>query len=158
GITVRVSQRGGRAILSVEDTGIGIPAHELPLVFDRFHRIEGARGRTHEGSGIGLALVQELTKLHGGSVEVESTLGAATLFAVGGRLGRGHLRAARLRAERPLVSPATGPHPYVAEALRWLRGGSPGNPAPVKIEETLLPERPATATAGTERATVLLVD
>src|SRR5262249_20096931 len=91
GITVRVSQRGGRAILSVEDTGIGIRAHELPLVFDRFHRIEGARGRTHEGSGIGLALVQELTKLHGGSVEVESTLGAGSTFAVSVPLGTGHL-------------------------------------------------------------------
>ena len=60
--------------LSVSDTGTGIPAHEVPRLFERFHRVEGARGRTHEGSGIGLALVQELAKLHGGSVRAESSL------------------------------------------------------------------------------------
>jgi signal transduction histidine kinase/FixJ family two-component response regulator len=158
GITVRVSQRDGRAVLSVEDTGIGIPARELPQVFDRFHRIEGARGRTHEGTGIGLALVQELTKLHGGSVEVESTLGTGSTFAVTVPLGTGHLPADRLRAERTLVSTATGAQPYIEEALRWLPGGSPANAAPVGIEETLLPERPTAASAGAERATVLLVD
>ena len=54
--------------LAVRDTGTGIPADELPKLFERFHRVAGAQGRTHEGSGIGLALVQELVKLHGGSV------------------------------------------------------------------------------------------
>src|SRR6185437_11072594 len=60
GITVRLRQDGRRVRLAVEDTGTGIPAQELPRLFDRFHRVEGARGRTHEGTGIGLALVQEL--------------------------------------------------------------------------------------------------
>ena len=55
-------------MLTVRDTGTGIPADELPRLFERFHRVEGARGRTHEGSGIGLALVQELVELHGGTV------------------------------------------------------------------------------------------
>src|SRR6185437_370911 len=63
-IAVRVRQRDGGAVLSVRDTGIGIPEHEMPRLFDRFHRVEGARGRTHEGTGIGLALVQELVRLH----------------------------------------------------------------------------------------------
>jgi len=58
----------GNAILEVADTGVGIPGEEIPRLFERFHRIEGSAGRTHEGSGIGLALVEELTKLHGGSV------------------------------------------------------------------------------------------
>src|SRR5690606_32860290 len=58
--------------LEVRDTGVGIPADELDLVFQRFHRVKGARGRTHEGTGIGLALVQELVKLHGGSVHARS--------------------------------------------------------------------------------------
>ena len=53
----------------MRDTGVGIPADELPRLFERFHRVEGTRGRTHEGTGIGLALVQELVELHGGSVD-----------------------------------------------------------------------------------------
>ena len=58
----------GYAELAVRDTGIGIPEAELPRIFERFHRIEGAVGRTHEGTGIGLALVDELVRLHGGTV------------------------------------------------------------------------------------------
>ena len=54
--------------MSVRDTGIGIPAEAVPKLFERFYRVEGAEGRTHEGSGIGLALVHELVKLHGGTV------------------------------------------------------------------------------------------
>src|SRR5581483_1864540 len=54
--------------LVVQDTGTGIPEAELPRIFERFHRVENVRARTYEGTGIGLALVQELVKLHGGSV------------------------------------------------------------------------------------------
>jgi signal transduction histidine kinase len=67
-IEVSLRQENGHFQLAVTDTGTGIPADELPRLFERFHRVEGAKGRTHEGSGIGLALVQELTRLHGGSV------------------------------------------------------------------------------------------
>ena len=66
----------------VRDTGTGIPEEELPRLFERFHRVEGAKGRSFEGSGIGLALVQELVKLHGGSVTVESKLGEGSTFTV----------------------------------------------------------------------------
>ncbi|MFP2904274.1 ATP-binding protein [Pyxidicoccus sp. 3LFB2] len=66
GITVRLRQEGGQALLTVEDTGTGIPAADQPRLFDRFFRVKGARSRTHEGSGIGLALVRELAHLHGG--------------------------------------------------------------------------------------------
>ena len=58
--------------LTVRDTGIGIPEHELPRLFERFHRIEDQRSRSFEGSGIGLALVQELVRLHGGTIEARS--------------------------------------------------------------------------------------
>ena len=59
GITVRLRlARTARCVLTVRDTGTGIPAAELPRLFERFHRVKGARGRTHEGSGIGLALVR----------------------------------------------------------------------------------------------------
>ena len=62
---------GSAVELVVRDTGVGIPASELPRVFERFHRIEGQRGRTHEGTSIGLALVEELVKLHGGTIDVD---------------------------------------------------------------------------------------
>ena len=59
-IEVRLEAADGQARLTVRDTGVGIPIEELPRMFERFHRIERSRGRTHEGTGIGLALVQEL--------------------------------------------------------------------------------------------------
>src|SRR5262249_27101598 len=68
--------------LRVHDTGVGIAEDQLQHVFKRFHRLKDTRGRTHEGSGIGLALVQELAKLHGGTVTVSSQLDCGTTFAV----------------------------------------------------------------------------
>lgn len=62
-IAVVVRPVGDQVELVVRDTGTGIPAAELPKLFERFHRVEGARGRTFEGSGIGLSLVQELVQL-----------------------------------------------------------------------------------------------
>jgi len=82
GIGVRLRAAEGAAVLSVTDTGCGIPEHEIPRLFERFHRVEGASGRTHEGTGIGLALVQELVKFHGGTVEVESTYEKGSTFTV----------------------------------------------------------------------------
>ena len=70
GVTVAVKADGRSARVTVRDTGTGIPASELPHIFERFHRVAGARGRTIEGTGIGLALVQELVNLHGGSIAV----------------------------------------------------------------------------------------
>jgi signal transduction histidine kinase len=67
-IEVKVRHLGDRAGLSVRDTGTGIPASDLPQIFERFQRAEGARGRTYESTGIGLALVRELVALHGGSL------------------------------------------------------------------------------------------
>lgn len=105
--------------LRVQDTGVGVPADEIPRLFERFHRVENARGRTHEGSGIGLALVQELVKLHGGSVRVESTLGIGSTFIVTNPLGKDHLPANRIGGS---ISPHanTGAAAFVEEALRWL--------------------------------------
>src|SRR6267378_346074 len=80
GITVTVRQRGHAVELAVQDTGTGIPAEELPRLFERFHRVEGARGRSFEGSGIGLALVKELVDSHGGSIRVESAEDRGTTF------------------------------------------------------------------------------
>jgi signal transduction histidine kinase len=81
-ICVRLRAAGDRVELEVSDTGCGIPPDELPHLFQRFHRVQGARSRSHEGTGIGLALAQELVRVHGGAIRVASTLGAGTVFTV----------------------------------------------------------------------------
>jgi CheY-like chemotaxis protein len=106
-------------------------------VFKRFHRIEGTRSRTHEGSGIGLALVTELVRLHGGTIRVESELGAGTTFIVQIPRGTTHLPPGRIRAQRLLHSTATGATPFVQEAERWLP--SAREDVPLVPEELVAP-------------------
>jgi signal transduction histidine kinase len=90
-ITVELRSAGECVELRVSDTGVGIPAADLPQIFDRFHRVRNTRARTHEGTGIGLALVQELARLHGGEVTVASEEGRGTTFTVSIRTGSMHL-------------------------------------------------------------------
>ena len=106
--------------LAVQDTGIGIPATEIPRLFERFYQVKGAQGRTFEGSGIGLSLVQELVKLHGGTVAVSSVEGEGSCFRVLIPTGCTHLPSEQIGATRTLASTATGAALYVEEALRWL--------------------------------------
>jgi PAS domain S-box-containing protein len=119
---VAVSLRwcGEHVALAVRDTGTGIPEHELPHIFERFHRIRNAQARTHEGTGIGLALVQELVRLHGGQITVASAVGVGTTFTVVIPTGTAHLPADHIGAAHRLTSTALGTDPYVEEALRWL--------------------------------------
>jgi signal transduction histidine kinase/CheY-like chemotaxis protein len=119
GIDVRLGDASGRACLTVKDTGVGIPAADLPRVFERFHRVPGQHGRTHEGSGIGLALVRELVKLHGGDVSVASEVGRGTTFAVTIPYGEASTAVAAAETARDLTT-ATRATAFVAEALRWL--------------------------------------
>ncbi len=119
-IAISVRKEDGHAVFTVRDTGIGIPAAEVPKLFNRFHRVEGARGRTLEGTGIGLALVQELARLHGGNVTVESREGEGSTFEVTVPLGREHLPQERIGAERYLAATNIAATSYVEEALRWL--------------------------------------
>lgn len=114
------------AVLEIRDTGVGVPASELPRLFERFHRVDGVQGRTHEGSGIGLALVQELVRLHGGTIEAESKLGEGTCFRVQLPLGCAHLPAEQIKSPSALASTAIAPGAYVQEALRWLPDAPPG--------------------------------
>lgn len=119
-------------ILEVRDTGTGIPAEELPHIFQRFHRVKGATGRSYEGSGIGLSLVQELVKLHGGSIRVSSVVGQGTCFTISIPTGYSHLPGDHLQlqlqhgeaqligAERSFASIETRATPYIAEVLRWI--------------------------------------
>jgi signal transduction histidine kinase len=121
GIRVALRLRGGFAELAVSDTGVGVPPGELPRLFDRFHRVKGARSRSHEGTGIGLALVQELVRTHGGEIHVQSRVGVGTTFTVSAKTGRDHLPADRVVAARaPGPATATSANAYVQEALQWL--------------------------------------
>lgn len=108
------------AVLRVSDTGVGIRSEDLPRVFDRFHRAKESRGRTHEGTGIGLALVHELVKLHGGSVRVESVVDEGTTFEVSIPLGNSHLESYQAESRKPAQSSSPHAHLYLDEAMRWL--------------------------------------
>lgn len=133
---IEVSLRAvdGRVVLTVRDTGTGIPEEELPHLFERFYRVKGAHGRTFEGSGIGLSLVQELAKLHGGTAQVQSELNRGSTFTVSIPLGKDHLSADRIGARRTLESTGLPGTAYVQEALRWLPGGEP-SPDEVPLED-----------------------
>ncbi len=112
---------GKAARLTVRDTGVGVPAAELPLLFERFRRIEGGQGRSQEGSGIGLSLVRELVKLHGGAIEAASEVGRGSVFTVTVPFGKDHLPADRV-IEAGLPAFAAHGGAYVEEALGWLPG------------------------------------
>jgi signal transduction histidine kinase len=121
-VTVRLHARDGSACLQVIDTGCGIAAADLPHLFERFYRVQSEQARSVEGTGIGLSLVQELVRLHGGTVQVTSTLGQGTTIKVNVPLGSGHLPPERVGAARTLASLHTGAEPFVDEALGWLSG------------------------------------
>ncbi len=118
-ISITLHREGACAILAVTDTGTGIPAEELPRLFERFHRVEGARGRTFEGSGIGLALVQELVKLHHGAIRVESEPGRGSAFHVSLPLHQEAVAPEPEGAPAP-ISTAVRAEAFVAEARRWM--------------------------------------
>jgi anti-anti-sigma factor len=123
-ISITVRRSGDAAVTTVADTGTGIPAQELPRLFDRFHRIHGARARSHEGSGIGLALVAELVALHGGQITADSALGEGTAFTVTLPLGCAHLPAEQIVPASAATGASEGAVPFVEEALRWLPDGT----------------------------------
>jgi signal transduction histidine kinase/DNA-binding response OmpR family regulator len=124
-ITVRLEQLDAFVRLAVSDSGIGIEQSEHARLFERFHRVPGARGRTYEGSGVGLALVAELVNLHGGHAAVQSAVGAGSTFTVEIPLGRDHISPGLLAQVPAETSVEQDVAVYVAEARRWLRPSSP---------------------------------
>ena len=138
--SIRVQLRcdADAAYLTVSDTGTGVPADELPRLFERFHRVHGARSRTHEGSGIGLALVHELVRLHGGNVQVESEVGKGSAFTVKVPRGNAHLAAERLGTERALATTEVAPAAYVEEASHWLTSKSDEPECPTSVSGRVL--------------------
>lgn len=159
-VALSLRSADGSVDLTVRDTGVGIPRAELPRVFERFHRIETIRARTHEGTGIGLALVQELARLHGGRVSVESEEGRGSTFRVTIPKGTAHLAAEQIgkMPTRTLSSTALRADTYIEEALRWI----PRESGLVAVEEppamlpSLMPTDPGREKE--DRETVLIVD
>jgi signal transduction histidine kinase/FixJ family two-component response regulator len=124
--------------LAVSDTGVGIPPDQVPLVFNRFHRVRGAGGRTEEGAGIGLALVHELVRLHGGTVELDSELKRGSTFTVTVPYGA--------ESDSPVTNrPDWVREVHVVEALGW-----------TATKDS--PEIPVTPAGETKGATVLVVE
>ena len=121
-IAVSVRRVDGMAELTVADTGVGIPEEELPRLFERFRRVRGTAARSHDGVGIGLALVQELVGLHGGDVEVESVLGTGTTVRVRIPFGRAHLPPPQIVGEGLAAIPAALAEGAIEDAERWHPG------------------------------------
>jgi signal transduction histidine kinase len=161
GLDLAPRQQGAAdaVLLTVRDTGIGIPEAELPHIFDRFHRIEGQRGRTLEGTGIGLALVSELVRLHGGSIDVESQLGSGTTVAVRIPLGRAHLPDDRV-TETPTRGTPEGAAAatFVEEAMRWLPGDAGADRNEILETSSVLSSLGLDPQFSDERRHILLAD
>jgi signal transduction histidine kinase/CheY-like chemotaxis protein len=119
-ITVSLKCSEDKATLEVRDTGTGIQPHDLLKIFDRFYRATNPGGRSYEGSGIGLSLVQELVKLNGGQIEVESEPGKGSIFTVSIPLGSAHIPHELIIAERDQAVDSIATQTFQKEALRWL--------------------------------------
>ena len=149
---------GRRAELRVRDTGSGIPEGDL-RDYSNGLSCPDARSRTYEGSGIGLALVQELVMLHGGSVQVESRFGEGSTFVVAVPFGTAHLPADRIEGGTLGTSRVTGAAPFVEEALRWLPGAGRDSMLempPPQAEPDV--RSPASGEQESSRPLVLVVD
>jgi signal transduction histidine kinase/DNA-binding response OmpR family regulator len=153
-------REANRAVeLVIRDTGTGIPPDDLPHLFERFYRVKGAQGRTVEGSGIGLALVQELAKLHGGSVRVESQLNRGSTFTVTVPLGKNHLPADRIGADHTPSFAGFRGEAYVQEALRWLPGSQTiSDEIPLSPSLSAIGSLPRPGGDSQTRSRVLLAD
>ena len=154
-IEVVLREQNGAARLTVRDTGTGIPQNQIEKLFDRFHRVEGAKGRSFEGSGIGLALVRELVALHQGAIAVESEEGQGTAFHITIPLGAAHLPADRIKSA-PAETTTSQSQSFVEEAMRWLPGETGDALLDAGAARDVPPAHAAPAPA--ERRRVLLAD
>jgi heavy metal sensor kinase len=81
-VSVSLRREGQMAVVAITDTGVGIPAEDIPLIFERFYRVDKSRSRAEGGSGLGLAICRHIAEAHGGKIEVESQVGAGSTFSV----------------------------------------------------------------------------
>jgi signal transduction histidine kinase len=159
-ISVTVAAKNDQVEVTVRDTGTGIPARELPHIFERFRRVEGAKGRSFEGTGIGLSLVHELVRLHGGSISASSVEGGGSTFQITLPFGSAHLPQGAVTDSASVFNPTDG-SPYLVEASRWLGASWESDPAAAPMPETIVGVA-AAAAAGAEadvkRARVLVAE
>ncbi len=137
-IEVTLRERDTDIVLQVRDTGVGIPETEVSHLFERFHRVAHAQSRTHEGTGIGLALVSELVKLHGGTIALESVVDQGSVFTIVIPTGCAHLPIGHIATQpvqSDLASTALDAQHFVEEAVRWL-------PSEMSIPATSAPLHP----------------
>jgi heavy metal sensor kinase len=81
-VSVSVRREGQMAVVAIKDTGVGIPAEDIPLIFERFYRVDKSRSRAEGGTGLGLAICRHIAQAHGGKIEVESQVGVGSTFSV----------------------------------------------------------------------------
>lgn len=145
-VKLTLVEKADYAELVVEDSGIGIPKDEMPHLFERFHRVDGVQARTSEGTGIGLAVVHELIKLHGGTIKVQSKVEKGTTFTIRIPFGSAHLPkdqvAGKLHGGRDA---STQTRAYVEEAMSW-------------VKHTPLEQLDTTKTKSRADETILVVD
>jgi signal transduction histidine kinase/DNA-binding response OmpR family regulator len=156
-IETKSSPDGSCAEVTIRDTGTGIPAEELPHLFERFRRVESARGRSIEGSGIGLALVEELVGLHGGAIRVTSQVGVGSAFTVAIPFGIAHLPSDRIGRPRTAATTNARAQAYIEEALGWLSDG-PADAAELALPSASEDVGDVAAISGAEGHLVLLAD
>ncbi|HZY18043.1 MAG TPA: response regulator [Ramlibacter sp.] len=157
-VRVRLLPTAAGARLEVSDTGLGIPRAALPHVFERFYRVEGAPGRSIEGTGIGLALVAELARIHGATPRVESWLGAGSTFSLELPYGREHLPPDHVDDNPPLRATAANAG-WLDEMETWFAAESPGDEAQAgPVHHLAEPDAPYAGAAQAPRGNVLLVD
>lgn len=151
-ITISLQQQGQQVILTVADTGVGIPEKEIPHMFERFHRIENSLGRTHEGTGIGLSLVSELVNLHKGHITVHSTEGLGSVFTVTLPVGRNHLPQDQVFSKGKAEDSSSLKGAFLKEALSLLDNGA-------VLTNDLQPlSAPTTFMQEDKASTILVVD
>ncbi len=131
GIRVRLHATADELVLTVADTGPGIPTEEQARIFERFHRVRELQARSHEGTGIGLSLVREIVDLHGGTIELHSVVGEGSEFLIRVPLGRTHLPAEHVSDEPPPVAVGVAGL-FVEEALSWLPEDERDRAAPAR--------------------------
>ncbi|MDR3712721.1 MAG: ATP-binding protein [Puia sp.] len=147
-ITVSLSQQDGFTTLAVADTGVGIPPEEQERIFERFHRVQNMRSRSQEGTGIGLSLVSELVKLHGGTIEVSSKVGVGSVFTVRIPLGTAHLPPDMISDRTLGTYPLSKVDAYLGEAMKWAQ----------TMDKTIAPFASAEPGTAKDRPRVLLAD
>lgn len=152
-IRISLKQMRDHIELSVIDTGVGIPPKELPKMFERFHRVPNTVGRTHEGTGIGLSLINELVKMHQGEITVHSKVGEGSIFKVSIPIGKAHLPVLQVSDQEELyLSKSLLADAFVDEAASLL-----GTDRRKDVLEDSLPYDTSGAETDTN-TTILVVD